>query len=66
MKNDIIKLLNLEKFNLHINKLDTVKNDNILFCYITLENNKDKCPLCNSEGIVKEYVKKKLFVSRNF
>lgn len=60
MKNDIIKLLNLEKFNLHINKLDTVKNDNILFCYITLENNKDKCPLCNSEGIVKEYVKKKL------
>ena len=60
MKNDIIKLLNLEKFNLHIHKLDTVKNDNILFCYITLENNKDKCPLCNSEGIVKEYVKKKL------
>ena len=60
MKNDIIKLLNLEKFNLHINKLDTVKNDNILFCYITLENNKDKCPLFNSEGIVKEYVKKKL------
>ena len=60
MKNDIIKLLNLEKFNLHISKLDTVKNDNVLFCYITLENNKDKCPLCNSEGIVKEYVKKKL------
>ena len=60
MKSDIIKLLNLEKFNMHIIKLDTVKNDNILFCYIALENNKDKCPVCNSEGTVKEYVKKKL------
>lgn len=63
MNNDIIKLLNLEGFDLRISKLDTIKKDNILFCFITLDNNKDKCPLCNSIGVIKEYVKKKLIHS---
>lgn len=46
MKNDIIKLLNLEQFNL---KIDTAKRNNVLYCHITLENLKEKCPLCNSQ-----------------
>ena len=44
-ENDIIKILNLEQFNLKIDKLDTIKTNNILYCYITLANKKDKCPL---------------------
>ena len=42
MYNDTIKLLNLEQFKLKIEKLDTIKKDNILYCYIALENQKDK------------------------
>ena len=38
MYNDTIKLLNLEQFNLKIKKIDTTKRNNILYCYITLEN----------------------------
>ena len=60
MENDIIKILNLEQFNLKIDKLDTIKTNNILYCYITLANKKDKCPLCDSSAIVKEYVQRKI------
>ena len=60
MKNDIIKLLNLEQFNLKIKKIDTAKRNNVLYCYITLENQKEKCPLCNSLPITKEYINKKI------
>ena len=60
MKNDIIKLLNLEQFNLKIEKIDTAKRNNVLYCYITLENQKEKCPLCNSLPIIKEYINKKI------
>lgn len=37
MYNDIIKLLNLEQFNIKIKKIETSKINNILYCYITLE-----------------------------
>ncbi len=52
MYNDPIKLLNLEQFNLKIEKVDVLKRNNILYCYITLENQKKKCPLCNSSPII--------------
>lgn len=61
MYNDIIKLLNLEQFNLKIEKLETTKINNILECHITLINNHDKCPFCNSnKTIIKSYYKKKI------
>ena len=44
MYNDTIKLLNLEQFNLKIKKIDTAKRNNVLYYYITLENQKKKCP----------------------
>ena len=65
MKNDIIKLLNLEQFNLKIKKIDTAKRNNILYCYITLENQKEKCPLCNSLPITKEYINKAYEMGKN-
>ena len=34
MYNDTIKLLNLEQFNLKIEKTDVVNRNNILYCYI--------------------------------
>ena len=58
MNNDIVKLLNLEQFKLRIEKIDTTKINNILYCYITLKNQKEKCPFCNSSPIIKEYVNK--------
>ena len=60
MYNDTIKLLNLEQFNLKVEKIDVVKRNNILYCYITLENQKKKCTLCNSSPVIKEYVNKKI------
>ena len=60
MNNDIVKLLNLEQFKLRIEKIDTTKINNILYCYITLKNQKEKCPFCNSSPIIKEYVNKKI------
>ena len=60
MYNDTIKLLNLEQFNLKIEKIDIAKRNNILYCYITLINQKDKCPLYNSTPIIKEYINKKI------
>lgn len=61
MDNDTIKLLNLDRFNLKIEKLETTKINNILECHITLINNHDKCPFCNSnKTIIKGYYKKKI------
>ncbi len=60
MYNDTIKLLNLEQFNLKIEKLETTKIDNILYFHITLTNQKENCPLCCSTPIIKGYVKKKI------
>lgn len=55
MNNEIIKLLNLEQFNLKINNLDTAKINNILYCYITLKNLKDTCPICSSISVIHGY-----------
>lgn len=60
MNKDIIKFLNLEKLKSRIKKITIVKKDNNLFAYITLTNNKELCPVCNSTPIIKEYVEKKL------
>ena len=60
MYNDTIKLLNLEQFKLKIEKLNTIKKDNILYCYITLENQKDKCPQCSSSSVILGYKDKKI------
>lgn len=61
MYNDIIKLLNLEQFNLKILKAQTVKKDNTLFCYITLERDICACPFCGgAQIIIKDYIKKKI------
>ena len=61
MYNDIIKLLNLEQFNLKILKAQTVKKDNTLFCYITLEKDVCACPFCGGGQLtLKDYRKKKI------
>ena len=60
MYNDTIKLLNLEQFNLKIKKIDTAKRNNILYCYITLENQKEKCPFCFQNPVINGYRNKKI------
>ena len=61
MNYDIIKLLNLEQFNIKIKSLETIKKDNKIYCYITLDRTNTKCPLCNNdEIIVHDYVSKKI------
>ena len=55
MYNDTIKLLNLEQFNLKIERIDTVKRNNVLYCYITLKNQKDACPICSSNPVIHGY-----------
>ena len=60
MYNDTIKLLNLEQFNLKIEKIDVVKRNNILYCYITLENQKEKCPFCLQRPVINGYRNKKI------
>ena len=60
MYNDTIKLLNLEQFKIKIKKLDTIKNNNIIYCYITLENQNDKCPHCGSSSVILGYKNKKI------
>lgn len=59
MYNDTIKLLNLEQFILKIEKLDTAKINNVLYCYITLKNQGDNCPFCNHSPIKKNILVKK-------
>ena len=60
MYNDTIKLLNLEQFNLKIERLDTAKRNNILYCYITLINQKEKCPFCFQNPVINGYRNKKI------
>lgn len=61
MYNDIIKLLNLEQFNLKIFKAATIKKDNTLFCHITLERDVSTCPFCGGCQLsIKDYGKKKI------
>lgn len=62
MYNDIIKLLNLDQFNLKILKTDTIKKDNKLFCYITLKRDElTTCLFCGgAELTIKDYRKKKI------
>ena len=55
MNNDIIKLLNLEQFNLKIERIDITKVNNILYVYITLKNLKEACPACSSLPIIHGY-----------
>ena len=58
---DIIKLLNLEQFNVKFQSIETAKIDNTLFCYITLEKDIHVCPICGgSEVIIHDYQKKKI------
>ena len=60
MYNDTIKLLSLEQFNLKIKKIDTAKRNNILYCYITLENQKEKCPFCLQRPVINGYKNKRI------
>lgn len=61
MYNDIIKLLNLEQFNIKFEKLETTKVDNVLYCYVTLEKEPLFCPCCGgNETIVQQYRNKKI------
>ena len=60
MYNDTIKLLNLEQFNLKIERMDTAKRNNILYCYITLINQKEKCPFCFQNPVINGYRNKKI------
>lgn len=56
MYNDIIKLLNLEQFNIKFEKLETTKVDNVLYCCVTLEKEPLFCPCCGgNETIVQQY-----------
>ena len=64
MYNDIIKLLNLEQFNIKIKKIETSKINNILYCYITLEPTTSSCPLCGGAKLfIKDYQTKKIIHS---
>lgn len=61
MYNDIIKLLNLEQFNLKIEDISTSKIGMDLFCYITLQRESINCPICNSNLCnINDYRKKKI------
>lgn len=64
MYNDIIKLLNLEQFNLNILNLSTAKVDNVIYCYITLQAEITPCPVCGGfESSVHDYRDKRLIHS---
>ena len=61
MNNDIIKLLNLEQFNLKIEKINIAKVKNILNCYITISKEDIACPVCGySKCNIKDYRPKKI------
>lgn len=64
MYNDIIKLLNLEQFNIKIKKIETSKINNILYCYITLEPTTSNCPFCGGAKLfIKDYQTKRIIHS---
>lgn len=52
MKYDIIKLLNLEQFNVKFETVDIAKINNTLYCYITLEKYEYSCPLCGGTHLL--------------
>jgi len=61
MYNDIIKLLNFEGFNISFKSIKTAQIDGIIYCYVTLEKNKQTCPICGGNNlIIKDYRTKKL------
>lgn len=61
MYNDTIKLLNLEQFNIKFKSIDITKIDNILYCYVGLENITKSCPVCGGlENYIHSYVTKKV------
>ena len=58
---DIIKLLNLEQFNIKIKTAEISKVNNILYCYITLEKSTLFCTYCGgTEILIKDYRIKKI------
>lgn len=58
---DIIKLFNLEQFNIKIKTAEIAKIDNVLYCYMTLERNTFSCHYCGGTEIsIKDYRKKKI------
>lgn len=58
---DIIKLFNLEQFNIKIKTAEITKIDNVLYCYMTLGRNTFSCPYCGGTEIsIKDYRKKKI------
>lgn len=61
MEYDNIKLLNLEDFDIDISKFEVTKNDNTLYCHITLLSKYDPCPLCgNTNSKIHDYRLKKI------
>lgn len=64
MTNDIIKLLNLEVFNLNeqnIKSIDITRQVEMIICYITLKNTTKCCPYCGGTDFsIKDYQIKKI------
>ena len=59
MYNDIIKLLNLEEFNIIFQSIRTAQRNGVLYCYVTLEENKQACPICGGfDLVIKDYRKR--------
>lgn len=57
---DIIKLFNLEQFNIKIKTAEIAKINNVLYCYMTLEKNTFSCHSCGGTEIsIKDYRKEK-------
>lgn len=52
MNNDIIKLLNLEQFNIKIKSINVITQNNILYCFIKLLNTTSNCIYCSSDEII--------------
>ena len=64
MNYDIIKLLNLEQFNIKIESLDVVKKNNTIYCYVTLIPEAQTCPFCDSvETTIHSYYQKTIIHS---
>ena len=57
--NDIIKILNLEEFNISFQSLDIAERNGIIYCYAILKRTLTSCPNCGSiEYNVHNYVEK--------
>ena len=56
MNNDIIKLLELECFRPNIKSINVTKENNTIFCYVTLNRSTSFCPFCGGVNLsIKEY-----------